>query len=73
MHILLQSFAAGLAFALGAFVGIGVAGLLFRSRDNGAMDRLLDTNKRIEDRLNAQVSCLTRIAAAAERSKEAKP
>jgi hypothetical protein len=67
MHILLQSFAAGLAFAFGAFVGIGVTGLFFRSRDNRAMDRLLDTNKRIEDRLNAQVASLNRIANAAER------
>ena len=69
MHILLQSFASGLAFAFGTFVGVGVAGLFFRHRDSGMMARMLDTNKRIEDRLNAQVASLNRIANAAERHK----
>jgi len=69
MHILFQSFAAGLAFAFGAFVGIGVAGLLFRVRDKFDRDQFIALNKRIEERLTQQVSCLTRIAQAAEDSK----
>jgi len=66
---LLQSFAGGLCFAFGAFVGIGVAGLLVGRRDKARdafyQNEFMNLNKKIEQRLGKQVEALEVIAKAA--------
>jgi hypothetical protein len=63
---LLQSFAGGLCFAFGAFVGIALAGMWTRKRDYNMANRFAEINGEVRDRLTKQVEALSRIAATLE-------
>ena len=62
MTTLIETFAGGISFALGAFVGTGVIAYFMRHNSSETAKKIIDSNRRIEARMYDQVGVLRRIA-----------
>ena len=62
MSELIKTFAGGMSFAVGAFIGTACIAYFLRHAGSIKAKQLIETNNRIEERLYEQVAVLKRIA-----------
>ena len=62
MSALIKTFAGGMSFAIGAFIGTACIAYFLRYAGNKNAKQIIETNKRIEARMYDQVAILRRIA-----------
>lgn len=55
---LIESFAGGMCFAFGAFMGVAVCAWCARGRDKEQIEAMNAVSKRIEDRMETQVATM---------------
>lgn len=55
---LIESFAGGICFAFGSFVGVAVVAWVVRKKDDERIDAAHTISKRIEDRMSTQVATM---------------